>query len=94
MSHSARLWGIIIGKKNVNQKLTVWRVFREEWAQDAALRRVTDRGIVERVDKSGNPEHVREEDKLLTDRCAHLARAGEKVDGAHPFVRGDAAEAT
>ena len=71
--------------------LTVWCVLGEERAQDAALRRVPDRGVVERVDESGDAQHVREEDELLADGRAHFARAGEKVDGAHPFVCGDAA---
>jgi hypothetical protein len=48
-------------------ELSAWCVIREEWSQDAALHRVADWGVVERVDGSGHAENVREEDELLAD---------------------------
>jgi hypothetical protein len=44
--------------EDADQRLTVWCVLREEWSQDAALRRASDWGIVERVDEGGDAEDV------------------------------------
>ena len=68
---------------------TIWRILREERAQDAALRRA-ERRVVERVYERRHTEHVREEDKLLAEWGAYLAGAREKLDCSHPFVRRDA----
>jgi hypothetical protein len=46
------------GNHGPDRVLTVWRVLSEEGAQDAALRRVPGWGVVERVDESGDAEHV------------------------------------
>ena len=73
------------------RKRTIGCVLCEERSQDGALRRFSNWGVVERVDEGRDAEHVREEDELLAERGARLAGTSEKVDRAHPFVRGEAA---
>lgn len=73
------------------EKRTIWCVLCEERPQDRALRRISNRRVVERVDEGRHAEHVREEDKFLAERGTRLAGTSEKVDRAHPFIRGEAA---
>jgi len=39
-------------------ELIVCCVIREEWSQDAALRRISDWGVVEHIDDGGDAENV------------------------------------
>lgn len=61
------------------------------WAQEAALRRVPDSGIVESLDEGRRAEHFRKCVELVERRRGFLPGAGEELDDTMPFVRGDTA---
>jgi hypothetical protein len=68
--------------------LTIWCVIRGEWSRDVALRRLSDQGVVERVEDGGVAENVWEDGHLSGGQV--LRCAGGKVDRAHPFAHDDA----
>jgi len=71
---------------------TIGRILGEKRAQEAALRRVPNSGVVERLDEGRRAKHVREIFELRVHRSGCLPSAGEELDPTLPFVRGDAIE--
>jgi len=46
--------------EEMKRERTIGRIFAEKRAQEAALRRVPDSGVVEDLDEGSQAEHVRE----------------------------------
>jgi hypothetical protein len=70
---------------------TIGCIVSEIWAQERALRRLPDSGIVERLDEGRHAEHIRKRVELVVERrLGFLPCAAEELDDTIPFVRGDA----
>ena len=71
---------------------TIGCILSEIWAQERALRRVPDSGIVEGLDEGRHAEHIRKRVKLVVERrLGFLPCAAEELNDTVPFVCGNAA---
>ena len=77
-------------EEETETRRTIGRILGEKRAQETALRRVPNSGVVERFDERRRAKHVRERFELGVHRGGCLPSAGEELDPALPFVRGDA----